>query len=252
MARTARLLYKNFVLDAGVTVTASSAATGYPATNLLSPARFQKWRSASGVGNQNVDFDFLTNRTFNVIALADVKKHTGGSLKSQYWDGSAWVDLFFIDVLTPNPTGVSAVFFTNQIRSKVRLLFTNTTAVNEYVEIGVVSIAAYYEPVVSILRGWGLTYVAPDDVVRTPGGQRTAERRAPYAVIRGSMSEPDSERPTLVDVARTVGKHTPVFLAINPDDVQNFMWYGRFDKPPDLSQITVGQWAASFEFSEDV
>jgi hypothetical protein len=66
---TARFLWQNRYLDAA-TLTAVSAATGYPASALQDQLRARKWRSTS-ISGQYVQVDFGSARPFNTVALID-------------------------------------------------------------------------------------------------------------------------------------------------------------------------------------
>src|SRR5688572_13965798 len=54
----------------GKTVTATTSATGYPATNLSTSLLSKSWRSTSGsLTTQNVDVDLAASQNIDIIAL---------------------------------------------------------------------------------------------------------------------------------------------------------------------------------------
>lgn len=255
MARKASIAYDNLAWKPATLLTASSSATGYDVANLASPARWQKWRSATSAANQNADFDFASSKNVTLVAMTDVVAHAGGTVKAQYWDGAAWQDLAVIVVPSVNPTGVVAAFLTTSLfGQRIRVLFTNTGAVSQAVEIGSVFIGTYLQPSISIARGYGLQLVDPSVVSRSVGGQRSADKRRQYWHLRGAAFdfEPEFERAALVAHAREVGTHTPFFFAINPDDPSYLMFYARFDETPNFQHVTVQRFGVPFSLTEDI
>lgn len=68
------ICYKNWVIadptSSAKTVTATTSATGYAATNLSTPQLYSSWRSTTGsLTSQNVDVDLGASRDIGVIAL---------------------------------------------------------------------------------------------------------------------------------------------------------------------------------------
>lgn len=254
MARTARLAYDNRVLDSATVITASSSATGWPVTNLANSARWLRWRSATAVGNQNVDFDFITVKNISCVIVVDPLIHVGGTIKAQQWSGGVWVDLGTFTVPSPTHTGIIALWFATVSTQKIRILFTNTGGVNSFVEIGAVFAGTYFQPSVSLAPAYGIQYVDPSIVARSTGGQRSADRRTPYFSLAGSFNfEPEVDRSSFYALMSVCGTHTPFVFAINPDDPANFVFYGRFDTPPSFDHVTLHRFSASsFTFSEDV
>jgi hypothetical protein len=253
MARTARLAYDNVVLNAATLITASGSATGWPVSNLSNSARWLRWRSSTTTGNQNVDFDFVTNKDVTCVVIADVLIHVGGTVKAQQWSGGAWVDIGTFTVPTVNPTGMIALWFASINTQKIRVLFTNTGGLNSYVEIGAIFIGTYFQPAISLAPGYGITFVDPSIVGRSTGGQRSSDKRTPYFELRGDFNfEPETDRAAFYALNEACGVHTPFVLAINPDDPAYFVFYGRFDDPPAFDHVTLHRFSSSFQFSEDV
>lgn len=69
MSYTARFLWQNRYVDAA-TLSAASAATGYPVTALQDQLRARRWR-ATGISSEYVQVDFGQARPFNAVALVD-------------------------------------------------------------------------------------------------------------------------------------------------------------------------------------
>jgi hypothetical protein len=227
MSKT-RLAYDNLAVATATTIAASGEVTTRPASFLKSLARWKKWRSTTTTGNQTVDFDFGSSQTIKAVLLADWKAHSGGTLKAQYWNGAAWVDFGTFTQASPNPTKVIALWNTaGQATTKIRLLFTNTGAVSDYVELGVVFIGSYVEPTYTLIDGFRLTPQDPSLVVAALDGQEESQARTVYHLASGTFEvEPGATLDACRVIFGAIGLHAPFFFAINPDDPDEIL-YGR-------------------------
>lgn len=257
--RTARIGYDNLTLRPATILTSSADAVGYPVSNLSSEAVWQKWRSSSTVGDQSVITDFGSAQTVKLVAIKNYLAHVGGTVKVEYWTGAAWANFGggtgLLTLPNPNQTGIAAIFYEAGVSTaKIRITFTNTGAVNSYVEIGVLYTGSYFEPTVSLAPGYGLRRVSLSTVVRTPSGSRSANRRGSYWALSGSQFqfEPETDRAGFSAFAAFVGLHQPFLFAINPDDPGNFMFYGRLDSDLPFTHVTPMAFSLPFAFSEDV
>lgn len=255
MARTARLLYDNLALNASLS--ASSADFGYAVTNLKSPARWKKWRSLAATTDQSIVVDFGVATNFQSVMLASYVAHTGGAIRIQAnatnsWGAPSVNVLLTLPSINPNKV-VGNWFSSVQSYRYVRILFVNTGAIAQKVELGVLSIGTYFQPTYSLAPKYEMTRVDPSDVNRVPGGQRVAQRKTPYWQLRGGFDvEPETDRASFVAVSEKVGTHTPFFFAINPDDPGYFVLYGRFENGLQFGHLTTYHFGMPFTFSEDV
>jgi hypothetical protein len=253
MARC-RFVHVNQVWQAGVTLTASAEATGYPATNLLSPKRTLPWRSTTGTGHQTMTIAFASAQTIKVIALVNWRGHTGGTIKAEYWTGSAWANfgggtgLFTLPasnrtrlVARWDATGVST--------TQIRITFTNTAAANEYVELGTVVAGDYFAPTVNVNEPLGYVPIDPSLSRESEGGQETIWERQPYLSIDAAFEFlPAADTDTLRQIFDAVGRRTPIVLALDPDDVDQTL-YGRLAGMP-TQHGTLDQWHVRVPFQE--
>lgn len=222
----ARFCYVNRALSA--TVTASSAVADRPASYLTSSARWRLWRSATGTGDQTLEFDFGATRTIQVVALVDWRAHTGGTIAAETWDGSGWDAFGTFTLADPNPTGVIAVWVPAGVAtSKVRLVFDNVAAADEYVQLGAALMGAYFEPEYTLSDGFEITPVDPSLTVAAVDGQEETQTRTMFHVIRGTWEDLDgADLAGMRALYASVGTRTPFLAALDPDDA-GLLFYAR-------------------------
>jgi hypothetical protein len=252
-----RIAYANLLTAAGVVVSSSADATGYPASNLANPARFRKWRSTTTTGDQWAKFDLGSNKTLTVLAAISAKLHTGGTLKAQANATDAWTSPTVNDTLTvptPDFTAVLADWINSQSLRWIRFLFTNVGAISDYVELGAVFAGTYTEPVNTIAQGVIVTRVDPSMQRRATGGQRSALVLPKYHEVEGVLlPQVASARDDLRVMFETVGDSTPVILAVDPA-VPGLIFYGALNGPLHAQHLnpSVSLWEFPLAFREDV
>lgn len=215
----------NQAIAATTTVTASSEVVNRPASNLKSQARWKKWRSSTGTGNQTVTFAFGGPVLVRNVSLVDYKAHQGGGIRADYWNGAAFTPFGTFVLPGSNPTGVIAVWDTvGKTTTQIQIVYLNTATANDYADLGVASIGDYTEPVE---RGLDVEFemypVDPASIVTAVGGQEEAQTRPIYRIANGLLQA--AVRPGL-DLFRAVldrlGVTTPFVFAAdptNPDEV---------------------------------
>ena len=258
MARTCRIAYNNLVRITGGVITASGSDYGYPVTNLVSPERWQKWKSTSAAAKW-VKIDLGSNQSLQAILLADVTVEPGQSVFVQANATDAWgsptVNVDLTSQVGAGMTGVIGTFLGAAVNLRwLRVYWPNAGTVNAAASLGVWFAGAYFQPVYSLAPGYGLRPVDTSEVVRSPGGQRSASRGNIYHEINGRFeATPDADRPAMITMIQAVGRHTPFYFAIDPDQPGYFVYYGRFDEIPNFGHLAAGShWQIPFRFSEDV
>lgn len=250
----ARLAYENVALAA--TPIASSAASGYPVTNLRSADRWKIWRSTTTTGDQSVVLDLGDATTLSVVALIDWRAHAGGTISAEYWTGAAWAafgggsGLFTLP--TPNPTGIVVLWAPDGVStSQIRITFTNVDAVSDYVQLGVLFAGTYVSPAVNLSDGYTLYRQDPSIIVASDSGNESAYRKPRFYVAEGTFqSVSASEKDSFIAIGEQVGTHTPIVCAITPED-PNEIIYGRFTALT-VSHVTLSRFRVSVALKEAI
>lgn len=241
-------------------VVGTSEATALPATNTQQPDRANIWRSLVGSGEAALDADFGSVVSIDMIAVANVKRLSGGSLQLQdRGTGTTAGTASTVATITPatdDETGVVVQDVTSFTARHVRLLWTNPESVSDYAECGVVGIGAGFEPTQDLQWNWPTSRVDPSVRVQAPGGQVTVTQRPAYTT--GSwrfLWETAADLDRLRAFYRRVGTHTPFFFAqgddfstvVRPDWVQLF---ARLTGARGLVGITPGVFDVQLEWEE--
>ncbi len=225
-----RLAYVNQAVQASTVITASSALTNRPASFLASPARWKKWRSATGTGDQNALFTFSGSVTIKVVAIVDYKRHTGGAIRAEYWDGAAYQVFGTFVIPASNPTRVLAVWNTAGVATtRIRIYFTNTGAANDYVELGVCVAADYVEPARALDVNFRMRVVDPSVVVASVDGQDEVQTRTMYRIAEGLFkSGTEAALSAFRTVLDSIGSRAPLLFAADVA-VTDQVLYGRLE-----------------------
>lgn len=257
MATPARLAYANLLTASGVVISSSSETTGYVDDNLASPARWKKWRSASGTGDQWWKADLGANKNFQVLACMNAVLHAGGTLKAQANATDVWTSPTVNDTLTvPSPdfTQVIADWLSSvQNLRWIRFYFTNVGAVNAFVELGAVFAGTFLEPPVSIAPGQKIVRVDASVNRYAIGGQRSTVVRPKHHELSGLFRlQTAAARDNLRSAFEAIGSGVPCIFAADPGSPA-MTWYGT------LEDLTAGHvptsadlWDVPFQFVEDV
>jgi hypothetical protein len=255
MAR-ARFLWENECVKSGVTITASGSATGYPSTYLANRARWKPWRSTTTTGNQNVVFDFGTAKTITAVCLVNWRKHgTTGTIKAEYWTGAAYAafdagtGLFTLP--SSNRTRVVGLWYTpGRSTSRIRITFTNTGAVSDYVEVGVCVAGAYVEPAVTLTDDLRFDYTDPSSNVASDDGQEVARQRTKFlALATEYVAITAADKNNFFTMFDTVGCTLPFIYAVDATDADQVV-YGRLTAILPAAHQTFNRWNVSVPFLE--
>lgn len=254
---SSRFAYRNWAWESGVVVTASAAATGYPASNLSSPASWKIWRSTATTGDQWVKFDLGSSRAMTGCLLRYFLLHAGGKVTFQANATDSWGSpTISTDFTVPSTsrTRILSLFFNSQSLRWVRIYFTNTATVSQAVELGI----AFPTDTVTLPRrirhGVKISTADLSLNISGPSGQQQTDRRPQRRVFVVDPNDLEAAtRDAIIDVVQFVGTHTPFFFVIDDTD-PNFINYGRFMGGVDFQHIPLSQdwWTAPFTQQEDL
>ena len=250
----ARLLATNLTWASGASVAASSAATGYPASNLLSPKRTTVWRSSTSTGDQTVTGTLASAIAIAAVALVNWKAHsTGGTIKVETKNGGGAYAAFgggsgLFTLPATNRTRL-VILFGSATATDVKITYTNVGVANDYVELGVLFVAAYVEPSTNIADALNYTIVDPSIVKRTEGGQRQTWTRTKYLTLQSSWSYLSaSDKDALLAIYDAVGVGTPIIFALVPTNVDQIV-YGYLQTSAAKHEV-IDQWTYGPMFEE--
>lgn len=214
-----RVLWNNLATAAASVASASASASALPPANAQTIDRTAVWRSSTTTGDQWLRIDFGSALTVTAIAIANPKLHTGGTMKVQYSsDGASWTDAAPTAAFPTMDadTKVTYLFITSISRRYWRILFTNTGAVSDYVELGYLFVGTYFEPANNVVSPFITPIHDPSIVARSITGQRSTTVR-PQA-SKGTFNFEDAveaDRSSWQQIFRTLGIAIPFFAVLD-------------------------------------
>lgn len=254
----ARIAWNNLLVAPTAVITSSSDATasGYIHGNLANTARWKGWRSASSTGDQWAKFDLGSNQSMQVLAAMNAVIHPGGTLKLQANTSDAWVTPAVnvtVSVPTTDYTRVWATWLTAaQSLRWVRFYFTNTGAVDTYVELGAAFAGTYLEPARSLTDTLSVRRVDPSSQRYSTGGQRSSVIKAKYHEVSGTFGiQKASARNDLRKMFETIGATTPALFTLDAND-PSLTFYGTLTASLTAMHRASDLWDVPIEFVEDV
>jgi len=246
-------LYDN-LLDSA-TLTASSAATGFPANNLKNPFRTKYWKTAGATaGTATLVINHGSAKVVNAIALTGYPDWAAapGTLKMEYGDDGVTYaehdDLTWVAPTTPGGNkGTIIAKVTAQNHQYNRLSVVN--APGDW-QLGRLFVGSYFEPARDYGRGYEEEVVDPSLISQTIGGQDHADEKERYRIIRvGGVILTQAQWVLYQAMVNAVGVRKELFVAFDyTNDAAERTLYGKFSKLPAIARPSLFEY--NFEFTE--
>jgi hypothetical protein len=250
-------LYNNLVDSA--TLTASSAAAGYPVANLKNQLRTKCYKSAGATaGTANIVFDFGTPKPVTCIALTGYDWAAAPeTLQVEFNDANSWGSpaeikaLTWAASLTANGNKASIILAFESINYRyARLNVIN--AAGDW-KLGRIFIGEYFQPESNYLYGWAPELVDPSMLSQSVGGQTYADEIEKYRKVAFGLSFVTQAQWELFQkMANTAGISRDLFVAFDYENEPDEMTlYGKFTALPKatINRLNI---AFSLAFRESV
>lgn len=136
-----RLLWNN--LADSYTITASNAATGYPAANLQDTQLAKLWRSTSA-STSVLTIDFATTQAFTCAAILN---HNFNASVEAYFETAATSSFSAVSLVATIEYNADTMirFFTSQSNRYARYRIVNSSVTDAYHEAGRIFAGTYYD-----------------------------------------------------------------------------------------------------------
>jgi hypothetical protein len=255
MPRPSMIAWNNLALTSGVTFTATSEATGHPASHLASAARWKDWRSGTTTSAVTMEIDLGSIQTVYAVAIVDAVIFAGGSvrLETKQTSGGSYVVQGTFSLPSFNPTGVSVLWHQHPARY-VRLNFLNPNTVSAFVQLGVVYIAGgLFTARAPVAPGAGFSRVDQSIQRRAIGGARSAVIRPKLHAYQGLFHlASTTDRDAFASLFDGMGTSHAVILALDPATPQ-LVAYGTLAGFTAMHRAqSVDLWDIPVQFTEDV
>lgn len=248
-------LYNN-LLDSA-TLTASSEATGFPASNLKNPFRSKAWKTAGATaGTAQLIIDHGSAKTVNAIALTGYDWAAApGTLQVEFNATNSWGSPSATETLTwvsPTTPGGNKGTIIKKLSADRTYRYNRLSVVNAPGDwsLGRLYLGAYFEP--ARLYGWGYQeqVVDPSLVSRTISGQDHADEIECYRIVRVSgLIQTQAQWVLYQAMINQVGARKELFVTFDysGEPVERTI-YGKFSSLPQINRPFYFDY--SFEFTE--
>src|SRR5512135_2043401 len=249
-------LYNNLIDEA--TLTASSEATGFPASNLTNPFRTKVWRTAGAIpGMADLVIDHSTPRTVTCVALVNYSwTSTPSTFTFEANATNAWGAPSFSQALTwaANPTanfnkGCIIQTFAGQTYRYNRL---NVTYTPGDWDLGKIYVGTYFQPTVNYSLDWSQNIVDPSIISRSIGGQDHIDQIEKYREFDFSfLVATQAQWESFQTMINYIGINTDLFIAFDyTDEPDELTVYGKFTALPGAANIGPAYKRIGFSFRE--
>jgi len=255
------ILYNNLIDSA--TLTASSEASGFPASNLKNPFRSKYWKTAGATaGTAQLVINHGSAKSVDAIALTGYDWASApGTLQVEFNATDDWGAPSATETLTwkaaTTPGGNKGCIIKKPSAAlsyqynRLNVVYAPGATPTDWY-LGRIFVGAYFEP----LRTFGYNYqegiADPSLLSETIGGQVHADEIESYRTFSASgVMETQAQWVLFQSMINTAGTRKEIFIALDyANDAAERTIYGRFAKLPTVTRIAPGVFQYSFEIIE--
>ncbi len=251
-----QFLYSN-LLDSA-TLTASSAATGFPANNLKNPFRTKTWKTAGGTpGTAQLVINHGLAKAVDAIALTGYPDWlvAPGTLVMEFNATDSWGAPSATETLTwvaPTTPGGNKGTIIKKLAATRTFQYNRLSVVNAAGDwnLGRLFVGPYFEPTQNYGWGYEEEVVDPSILSQTIGGQEHADEVERYRVIRANgIIKTQAQWVLYQAMNNAVGMRKELFAVFDyTGDVAERTIYGKFSKMPTVTRPYLFNF--NFEFTE--
>lgn len=242
-----KLMTTNFCTQAATVITASSADTNFPVSNLKNPFRSKRWRS-TGVTSENVVFDIVTTESIDSVVILWPKEDgillsNTATITIQANATNTWGAPAVSQVLTVDNTYMLASYYfsTSQNYRYWRVLIQDTGNPNGYVGLGVVWLGKSLS-IPNAQNGFSYSLADMSKITKTDFGHTYVDEYPQMITMQfayKTMQYADVQ--TLENAFRVNGVSDPVMVVLDPTAIvfnkNHFAVYGKFQPAFSLTHV---------------
>lgn len=260
MATKILFLYNN-LLDSA-TLTASSAATGFPASNLQNPFRTKVWRTAGATaGTANLVIDHGSAKAVTCVALTGYSWASApGTFNFEANATDAWGAPSFTQAITwyaspsgnGNKTTIIKTFASQSYRyNRLNVVYSPGAVPTDW-DLGRLFVGTYFAPTANYIPIWTLDFIDPSITSQTIGGQDHIDEIEKYRSLGFSfLVRTQAQWELFQAMINSVGISKDLFIAFDYDSEPDEMTiYGKFTGLPSGRNVPVSYKQADFAFKE--
>jgi len=232
--------------DSASALTASSAATGYPAANTQHRLKLKVWR-ATGDTAEWLKVNLGSAKEIRALVLAYANLTTGATLTLQGHTSDSWTAPAYSQVIAISAAMAARgqiVYHLGTPRTYQwwRITIADSANPDGYVRIGRVFLGTYAQPARSYYKEWSLTVVDPSEVMVNKTGQKFVNVRPSYHEIKLDFrSVPAADRTIFKAIADEVGQAYPFWITLDSGDLAGSTYYVSAASPWEIVHIFMSQ-----------
>lgn len=235
MATKILYLYNNLLLSA--TLTASSAATGFPVANLKNPFRTKVWRTAGATaGTANLVINLGSAQAVTCAALTGYNWASApGTLNLEFNAADAWGAPSATEALTwkaattasGNKGSIIKTFASKSYQYlRLNVVYSPGATPTDW-DLGVLYVGTYFQPTTNLSYGFDYDIVDPSLESMTIGGQVHHDQIEKYRTLKLTQAVPtEAEFKNFQTMFNSAGDVKPVFVSYDYDNQDETTIYG--------------------------
>lgn len=258
-ATACRFMYVNRA-DTG-TLTATDAATSFPAANIQTSWPQLPWRSLNVTGTKYLIWDMASAVPVTACVILNHNLTTGATASLQgSTNNSDWTSLGSF-TMTRDDGGTTIardplVLYIGTVSYRYfRLVLADAANPAGYMSVARVFLGEFVEATRNYVLPWGVTPIDLSLKQRATNGVLHVNEKVVYRFIEhGYVNVLWAQREAFRRMLDTVKAAKTFFLDLAPDDTatDQMVFYVRFKELPKLEKVTWQHWSYSCAFEEDV
>ena len=242
------------------TITASSAASGYPVANLKNQIRSKVWKTAGATaGTANLVINHGSAKAVTCLALAGYDWSSApGTLTFEANATDSWGAPSFSQALTwaantanGNKATIFMTFASQSYQyNRLNVVYSPGATPTDW-SLGRIFVGTYFQPTVNYLAERRDTLVDPSLISQTVGGQKYVDEIEKYRTIDFDfLFNGQAQWESFMSMLNTVGISRDLFISFDYTNELNEMTiYGKFTNLPGASITRNRAFSLTFEES---
>lgn len=245
-----KFYYLNKWLNPAGVITASSEASGYGVASLSNYLVAKKWRS-TGDTDEWIKINFAAAQSITDVAIVGHNFTNGATVRIQGNASDSWGSPTVNETITWRDY-IMDKNFTGGSHAWWRLHIADAANPDGYVELGLIFIGGNLTFGDIVGTDWPETKLENSIINETRTGQVYGDEGIIRRLFSFDIPHIDlTQKGQFEDMFNEVGKHTPLILFINEDDITNFPpIYGRFSEDMDYNHIFQEHYNLALSFLE--
>ena len=250
---TIRFSFHNLIDDA--TLTPSSQVASLPASNLQNPSPTIIWRTTDK-DSENLLVDLGDPQNSSLIVLLNHNLKPDANITLQANSSDSWSSPPFAQTLNWHEYLIIK-YFDQALYRYWRLLISDSTNQDGYIQIGRLWIGTFYQPTHDISRNFTVEHVDPSIVSYSASGTKYVTQRTPFRRLNISFQN-TNQKAQFDEILEATKSFKDFIISIDPENsvwqtgIHDYSIYCHLENTPDWKHILNDRWALNLSLRETV